>query len=402
MFSRSPRWSTPALAATALLAAIAGGFVGRTFLGPQTAEAFSKPRAGTGAAATAMPLPDLGRDDRVSTEELPALSSSAGTTDAETRWKRLAREPASPRREREMTDTLKSLAATDPTRALALASAEPNLRLRETLLQAVLEGWATRKPDDAVAWAMNLAEDRRRQAIEAVFAGAARDPEAVIRLGTRLSAQEPALTGDYGNSVVNALAQTGAFDAAVRFASSVSAEHRGQLLSSAFHAWAQHRPEQALEALKALPDANARVEAQQGLLSGWAYTQPAALANHAMQLPAGEERARALREALPQWVARDPVATLQWLDKFDPAPDFDAGVAAVASLHTLVSKSPAVALSWAESIFDPALRHDTIRNVVEQWARSDQTAARRYVENLQDVSADQRTQMLEAINPSRR
>jgi hypothetical protein len=231
-----------------------------------------------------------------------------------------------------------------------------------------------------------------------VLLGAAGDPEATIRIGMRLSAQEPALTGEYSNAVVHALGQAGAFEAAVRFASSATGEHRAQLLSTAFHQWAQHRPEAAREALAGFQDPAVRAEALQGLISGWAYTQPAALADYAMQLPAGEERSRVLREALPQWVARDPVATLQWLDKFDPAADFDAGVAAVANLGTLITKNPQVAMSWAESIFDPGLRKDTLRSIVEQWSRKDSGAARRYIEGLTDLSADERTQLLDAAN----
>jgi len=62
-----------------------------------------------------------------------------------------------------------------------------------------------------------------------------------------------------------------------------------------------------------------------------------------------------------------------------------------------VNRSPEVALGWAESISDPAMRFDSIKQVVQEWAAEDPAAAQKYVNDAAWFSPDQRRDMLQSL-----
>jgi hypothetical protein len=332
----------------------------------------------------------------------PELRSSIPdiTGNFDERWKRWSTGHRTPASEREMAAALEELAARDPNRAMSLALDEGNFRLRQNLRHAVLRGWAATAPDDAAAWAMALLGGDRQVAMEAVFAGAARRPEEAAKLGARLCAQEPALAGEYGQFLINGLTEAGAYATAARFAMADTSEHHGAWLNAAFFHWATYQPDQALAAFGKISDPATRIPAFQGMILGWAMANPAAVAAYAVNLAPGENRSQALSQALPQWANRDPVAASEWMfNHFDPSPDLDAGVAAVATMPTFVNQRPEIAVGWAESIADPVLRANTLRLVAQQWAQQDVEAFRRFLASNPDILAVDRLALMDGLNP---
>ena len=326
----------------------------------------------------------------------PAISTPTGW---EALWRQETRQPLSAAQGRRLSALLEELARTDPKRALELAATERNWELRAKLRDAALRGWGATAPDAAADWAMSqpLLGERMR-CVEAVLAGAAELPNDAVRVGLRLCAADAVTAGAYGHALINALVgKQGAFEAATRFAQSAGmVDGQGILLESVYRQWADHQPRQALQNLSAISDPKIRSAAYEGVISGWASTNPAQLADYAQSLPAGEERTRTFGAALYQWVEKDPVGATEWIGRYDPSPDLDHGVMAVATLPSLISGQPELAMDWAGGITDPALRTVTKKNVFADWARNDRVAARKFAEGL--GNPDERESLLEIVD----
>ena len=306
---------------------------------------------------------------------------------------------ASPAAEAEACLELAALAATDPLRALDLAAAAPTPRQRALFQAAALRGWAARDPLAAADWALaHVREDDRRPAIEAVAAGALADPEAAIVAFDYLVATDPVHAAEHGGALAEALARDGLFATASRFAATGPVACRATWLGIVYQNWAAYQPRAALENLAQIPDLVAREEARAALFVGWSQSDPAALVAHASILPVGEPRLAALRDGLTQWVRLDPAAASTWMDNHDPAPDLDAGAAAIAGTPALVAKNPEVAASWAESITDPELRANTLLDFIRLWAEHDPVAARRYAATSPAVPQQTRALAIASID----
>lgn len=331
------------------------------------------------------------------------LASSSADSDVasfETHWRQLSAAPLTAARERDRRERLADFATHHSQRALALAFAETDARLRRELAHAALRGWAAVDPFRAAQWAEQRPPDERVLAMPVVFAGAARHADAAIRLARDLSSLDPARAGDYGEWLIDAFSAIGDHAAAVHFARTASSVHQGAWLNSTFDAWASREPEKALSAVNTIDDARARHASFRGLVTGWAASDPAALAHYAIDLPPGPNRSTALNEALPQWVKRHPIEAAEWLLRFDPLPDLDAGAEAAATHPRLVQNRPDLALGWAASIVDPTLRANTLRLLAETWVQRDRTAVQRFLVSTPNLPASDRSALLDGLNPS--
>lgn len=278
---------------------------------------------------------------------------------------------------------------------MALALAEPTLRLREFFRNAVLRGWAAVDPDAALAFAMHLSGTDNRPAITAVLVGAAQTPENAIRLAGQLTLDGSPLAKEYGVMAIAALGEAGAFAAAARFAADGPLASRDEWLNEAFARWSQHDPEAALRAFEGLTDAAKRGDALQGLVNGWAEANPVGLAEYALRLPAGAERALALARALPSWVDRDPVAASAWLNNRGPDPGLDVGLSTVAMMPNLIAHRPEVAVEWAQAITDPSIRAGALQSIADQWAREKPGALQQWLERNPNLPAPDRQALLQ-------
>ncbi len=307
--------------------------------------------------------------------------------------------PASPAAEAQTCLELTALATTDPLRALDLAAAASTPRQRALFQAAALRGWATRDPLAAAHWTLaHVREDDRRPAIEAIAAGALADPEAAIVAFDYLVVTDPVHAAEHGGALAEALARDGRFSTASRFAATGPVACRATWLGIVYQNWAAYQPRVALENLAQIADPVAREEARAALFVGWSQSDPAALVAHASSLPVGESRLAALRDGLTQWVRLDPAAASAWMDDHDPAPDLDAGAAAIAGTPALVAKNPEVAASWAESITAPELRASTLLDFIRLWAEHDPAAARRYAATSPAVPQQTRAVAIASID----
>ena len=317
---------------------------------------------------------------------VPATAAPSASASWDARWRELSARPGTVALTREREALLEALARTDPKRALALAEAEANWLTRDQLREAALRGWAAVEPDAAADWAMaQPVLGERMKCVAAVLAGATSQPDAATRVGLRLCAADPEPAGFYGHMLINALVErAGNFEAAMRFATSATrVDRQSFLLDSAFYQWAQHDPERACSQLAAIADPAIRESALKGIIEGRSDFDPQRFADFAQKLPAGADRTQALSISLQRWAGKDPQAALQWINRSDPDPDFDPGIAALAESSTLIAARPEVALELTDSICDTTKRILVKSRVFLEWARRDPAAARRYAEAVE-------------------
>lgn len=294
-----------------------------------------------------------------------------------------------------------SAVAAFPSRAVATPASRSSPSAGIAPGADALRAWGTTDAPAAIARCLRRPFAERSAAVAAVLLGAAHDPELAIALTRALVADDPDLAHDHGCSLLFALAQQGDFSAAAEFAATADAAHRDAWLDTAFSLWTEHSPRTAILAALALPDAAARDLATQAVVARWSTLAPHDLADFALTLPAGTAQQLALDVALRSWAAADLPAASAWINRLEPAATLDAAVIAVATQPPLLLRRPELAANWAESIFSPGLRLHTLTRIVQEWAKTNPLAARRYVENSPALSdADRPTLLADAAPPA--
>jgi len=307
-------------------------------------------------------------------------------------WQSFARMPATLKRNEAMSAYLEVLAATAPAQAMQLAQAEPNLRLREHLLNAALLGWAREAPDAAAGWALTQADpSTRTKAMHAVFTGAADHPEDAVRLGRLVCERDPAGALEYGVALIGCLVDAGHCDVA-SYVALESNPPRPIWVIEAYAKWSALQPAEAARAVAALPEGEVPIDALRGIANGWGEVELGGLSQFLAQLPTSGTRKELLGHALRQWVTLDPIAASKWIDGTELGPDMDEGVAAVA---TMSSFKPDVATSWAESIANPQVRSETLAIVLREWGRTDPKSAALYLAKTADLQPEERQMVTE-------
>ncbi len=377
------------------IAGVAGYLIGRS----------QSTRAGVVPAANA----PLAKADRARTAAAPSAQTpsserneAAAARDWDSRWRELATAARTPKLARDMADMLAQLAEHEHEQAMKIALAEPNLKTRAELRNAVLRGWAKTEPNAAAEWALALGRDDRIDALQEVLSGAVEHPAEAAKVGAVVCERDPDHAFDYSESLVRALAGRGEFEMAAQFVTSRPATpQRVEETEHAFTTWAQSRPSEALAAIDKITDREAHDAAFRGVVIGWSQADPVALTEYAIQLPPGENRGIALANGLPRWVEHDPVAAGTWLSQREPSPDLDMGVVAVATVPGIVMQKPALAVSLAQTISDPTLRANTLYQVALRWSETDLAAATHFVETSSQFGPAQKEALLAQIKAER-
>lgn len=336
---------------------------------------------------TPAPARNVNADQRAAA---PAIASTP-SWDEQT-WQRLHSAPGTPANYAALAQFLEMLGSSDPARAMAFAQAETNAKLREKLIHAALHGWARAAPADAARWALSQATATEREnGLSVVFTAAVTtNPETAVRLGQSLIQQNPNDAPGFGNRLIDALCAAGNFQTAVAMAAEGDRETRAGWMGTAYSHWAEYQPEQAARAAAAINDPELRQQALRGVAGGWGAVDPAALVAFAAGLPSDADRSATLSQALERWVKRDPKNASTWIDQHENRPEFDQGVATVATMDGIKSD---VAVSWAESISNPALRSETLALVVRNWMAADPAAARAYLKASSHLLPPDRQQL---------
>ncbi len=332
-------------------------------------------------------------------KDITAKEPTAAKSDLrwdEQKWNDLCAQPHTPAGNARLADMLEKLASQDPDRAMKLAQATGNFKLKDLLVQSALHGWARTSPTNAANWALALTDsNQREQALSSIFDGAvATDPALALQVGKFVLAANPDEAAGYGSRLIDALSEAGDFSAAAQMAAGGDAQTRAGWAGEAYSKWAEMQPDQAAQMAAAITDPDARNEALHGIVGGWAETDPAALVQFVTQLPADTSRDSLMSQSLERWARVDAKSAADWINSQPPGAGLDQGMAAVATTQSL---PPETAAEWAEYVTDPQLRSQTLVTVLRNWITVDATAAQNYFNATTDLTPEDRQEITEVI-----
>lgn len=262
---------------------------------------------------------------------------------------------------------LAQLAATDPTRAVALARAVGD-EFFKTSQQALFTAWAAKDPkipeplfialgqwfarnsQSAFAWIIaqsprdNAPQDRNGFLYSA-FSRLGRDP-ATARVGASLLLAHPELPDQVG---------------ALRMLAG---------------SWSRTDARSALAWLEAVPDANQRNNLIENCLFSAYGLQTEDFLAFALRLPEGPDRDKKISDQINEWAGGDPDAALAWLAAHD-SPDFAPIAAGVQGtlLARLAETDPAAALAKWQSLPSGLDQAAATGPLATAWAKTDPAAA---------------------------
>jgi hypothetical protein len=312
---------------------------------------------------------------------------------AEVDWATLSARPRTPAAEGDMVAFIEKLAETDPAGAISLAQAEDNFRLRNSMLQAGLQGWGKTDPDAAAAWVQTETVMDRDQAARALLRGAIQNPDKAAGVTSTLMENDPAHAAQYGSDLIWTLADAGQFAQAANFAASGVEDNRGDWMQAAYSRWAEFQPQSAVASALQLQDPALKQAALDAVVVGWSPTDPRGMMEFALKnLPRDQQNA-ALSRALSFWADSDPAAAAAWINQKHLGAASDCGVSEIA-MSPALAQTPDLAASWARTITDPVLRSRTLVSILQSWVRLNPAAAKQYLETSPDIQADDLSNLL--------
>ena len=309
-------------------------------------------------------------------------------------WEELSAQPRTPAGEAELAALIEKLAEQDPQRALALATAQTNLRLRAALLRAALKGWGKTQPEAAVEWARTQTVMDSAQAISALLQGTVQDPDKAVSVTSALIQNDASRADEFGGDLISALTEAGQFERAATFAATGPVNCREGWLLPAYSRWAEFQPQAAMANAMQITDAGVREEAMNAIVVGWSPSDPKGMLEYAQNHLSAGLQSTALQNAIGFLADSDPAAAATWINQNDPGPQSDNGISEIA-LSSQLTHQPELAVTWAESILNPELCLETLTTVIEKWTAMDQAGAENYIKNSPVLTPEDRIKLLD-------
>lgn len=278
--------------------------------------------------------------------------------------------------------------AVDPRAAVEYVAKHFDVRHRNAFLSALLAKWAAQDGEAAVEWVTkNLPHDYTQY--DAVLSAMGRmDAQSAWRAAQKLAGQEDNTTAQaIYVSALRGIIYNGNYAQAAGMIANLQLPAGGEkydLSSLLAGQWGLYEPSNAAQWAVALTG-NDSLYGRQALASvgvAWSQSDPEGVANFAMQLPAGVTKQNVLTTALDSWAANNPGEAANWINQYPPDPDLDFVVRSLATSPQLVDGDPTLALTWADSIFDGAIKRQAMNIIMDRWMANDPAAANAFVNNL--------------------
>jgi hypothetical protein len=352
--------------------------------------------------------------DALTADEMPAAVAAAGKLPPGSdtngalgilfaRWGRLAPQAAlafalqmhdAGQRNLAIQTVVQAMAEDKPAAAFDLFNKVPPDQ-RPNVMWTIFPAWARSAPDVAAMKASQMPDgDERNNALLCVASQwASADPEAAI--AWILSLPDGSVRDD---TLMKAVCQNpvGAADMILDFP---PGELQRRAINQIAIQWAQENLEAALAWAAQLAPGNARQEALASVATEWGTRDAAAAAAaaYAAQLPAGDAQERALRNVMTHWAADDSTDAAAWLDEIPAGAARDVAVAALTS--RISPKHPETAAAWAQTISDESMRNTEVEQIVRNWMRFDENAARTWLARATAVAPDVKRRLLHNPRP---
>ena len=239
-------------------------------------------------------------------------------------------------------------------------------------VSGVLEGWASRSPQEALAWV----EKPENQGMAKLY------NFGLIKgwASTDLEGASEYVMNMEGGDEVEKLAGTLAefynkrgFGEASRWAEEIE---NPKLKEAAFtklsRTLARDQPEQMASWLGEHSDKKYATKAFENLGLRWSETDPESAIDYFSELPEGKNQELGVKNIIGNWAKKDPLAAGTWLNEQPAGPRLDSALASYAS--TVSRDDAGSAMEWAVSISEEKLQQKTIRSVGQEWYRQDKDA----------------------------
>ena len=246
-------------------------------------------------------------------------------------------------RENALVNAFGTLARNDLPDAMERLKAYEGDPVYSNLLRNLASSYAREKPEEALAWALDLPSEHRSQVLGSVVSNMSRvDPELAIKNLDKLATDE---NRSYHDSAVQNIASN----------------------------WARRDPFAAAAWLQSLPDSNGKTNGISQVVHQLAEVDPVSAAEFLQTLPESPNKIQSISQVADQWARVDPVSASEWIGGLPAGPNRDA--AASTLVNRIQRHDPERAIAWAESISDENNRNSHLRNVYRDWLRTDNTAA---------------------------
>ena len=236
-------------------------------------------------------------------------------------------------------------------------------------VSGVLEGWASRSPQEALAWV----EKPENQGMAKLY------NFGLIKgwASTDLEGASEYVMNMEGGDEVEKLAGTLAefynkrgFGEASRWAEEIE---NPKLKEAAFtklsRTLARDQPEQMASWLVEHSDKKYANKAFENLGLRWSETDPESAIDFFSELPEGKNQELGVKNIIGNWAKKDSLAAGTWLNEQPAGPRLDSALASYAS--TVSRDDAGSAMDWAVSISEEKLQQKTIRSVGQEWYRQD-------------------------------
>ena len=236
-------------------------------------------------------------------------------------------------------------------------------------VSGVLEGWASRSPQEALAWVEkpeNLGMAKLYN-FGLIKGWASTDLEGASEYVMNMEG------GDEVEKLAGTLAEfynKRGFGEASRWAEEIE---NPKLKEAAFtklsRSLARDQPEQMASWLGEHSDKKYATKAFENLGLRWSETDPESAIDFFSELPEGKNQELGVKNIIGNWAKKDSLAAGTWLNEQPAGPRLDSALASYAS--TVSRDDAGSAMEWAVSISEEKLQQKTIRSVGQEWYRQD-------------------------------
>lgn len=299
-----------------------------------------------------------------------------------------------PAREKARSALVLSLAEKDPRAAWEYASRFPPSSESDWYFsdpqQQVIERWSEKDPSAALAAALTIRnENRRDYAVStAMRAWARSDFRAALAHAT--SATDPILRGDLLYTLAGSSAAVGQELMSALVEHGPSGEIFSDALSTLLESWARKNPQEAAAAAKQLPPGPALANAAPRIVEKWMGSSPdkREVLAWVNALPEGYARDRAMRRMFEVWSTQDSDEALRAINAAGASASRDAmrGLIDGWSAH-----DAGAAAQWAAGIRDETVRDSLLQTAVVAWSRTAPARAASFVQGMSEVDRIQNT-----------
>ena len=169
-------------------------------------------------------------------------------------------------------------------------------------------------------------------------------------------------------------------EAALTWAEELPTDVRGEAYGRIASQIVTEDPTRATAMLATMEPGLERKEMMGTLVSQWAYQDPQAAADWVINHTTGSEQSHGVSSLMTAWMVANPLDASTWVGRLDDGATKDSAIVALTQSRA-VSSDPVAAIAWSESIQDPNLRTDAIKQAADQWLKADPAAAQRWLQS---------------------